>query len=95
MARREDQGLHGVSHSKSRVLANLDRSGTNRSLPASRRSHLELCSADVVRHGQGGTEPTIDEVLREPIIRLMMKRDNVTEDQLLHFLRIATRHINR
>jgi hypothetical protein len=94
MARREDQSLHGMSNTKSCVIANLHRSGTNRSLPASRRSHLELCGADVVRYGQGGTEPTLDEVLPDPIIRLMMKRDNVTEDQL-HFLRIATRHINR
>ncbi len=36
----------------------------------------------------------LDEVLREPVIRLMMKCDNVTEDQLLHFIRIARQHVN-
>jgi hypothetical protein len=30
-------------------------------------------------------------VLRDPVIHLMMKCDNVTEDQLLHFIGIARR----
>jgi len=89
---RLDQGLYGVNHTKSRVPANLHRSGTNRSLYASSRSHLEPCGA---RYRHSGTEPPLDEVLLEPVIRLMMKRDNVTEDQLLHFIRIASRHTNR
>jgi hypothetical protein len=32
-------------------------------------------------------------MLREPAIRLMMTRDNVTEDQLLHLIKLACRHI--
>jgi hypothetical protein len=92
---RLDQGLYGVNHTKSRVPANLHRSGTNRSRYASSRSHLEPCGPDVARYRHSGTEPPLDEVLLEPVIRLMMKRDNVTEDQLLHFIRIASRHINR
>ena len=32
------------------------------------------------RYGQSGTEPTLDEVIREPVIRLMMERDHVTEE---------------
>ena len=29
------------------------------------------------RYGQGGTEPTLDEVIHEPVIRLMMERDTI------------------
>jgi hypothetical protein len=47
----------------------------------------------VDRYGKGGTEPTLDEVLGEPAIRLIMRRDNVTEDQLLHLIKLACRHI--
>jgi hypothetical protein len=39
----------------------------------------------------------LDEILRDPVIRLMTKCDNVTEDQLLHFIGIARRaceHVN-
>jgi hypothetical protein len=84
-----------VNHTKSRVPANLHRLGTNRSRYASSRSHLEPCGADVARYRHSGAEPPLDEVLLEPVIRLVMKRDNVTEDQLRHFIRIASRHINR
>jgi hypothetical protein len=38
---------------------------------------------------------TLDEMLREPAIRLIMRRDNVTEDQLLYLINMACRHINR
>ena len=41
-----------------------------------------------------GTEPTLDEMLREPAIRLIMRWDNVTEDQLLYLINMACRHIN-
>jgi len=39
------------------------------------------------------SEPTLDEVLREPAIRLIMRRDNVNEDQLLHLIKLVRRHI--
>jgi hypothetical protein len=94
MARRDDQDLYDVSDVKSRVLVNLHRYGSNRSLPVPRRLRLEQCGAEVERYRHSGTEPTLAEVLREPVIRLMMKRDNVTEDQLLYIIRIACRHIN-
>jgi hypothetical protein len=42
---------------------------------------------------KSGTEPTLDEMLREPAIHLIMRRDNVPEDQLLHFIKLACRHI--
>ena len=38
------------------------------------------------RYGQSGTEPTLDEVIREPVIRLMMERDHVTEEALLRII---------
>jgi hypothetical protein len=44
-------------------------------------------------YGQGGTEPTLDEVIQEPVIRLMMERDNVTEEALLLVITIARRHL--
>ena len=50
--------------------------------------------ADAGRYGKSGTEPTLDEMLREPAIRLIMRRDNVTEDQLLYLINMACRHIN-
>jgi hypothetical protein len=31
------------------------------------------------RYARGGTEPTLDELIHEPIIRLLMLRDNVSE----------------
>ena len=65
---------------------------TKRSTFAS-RSQLEQRRADVDRYRQSGTEPTLNEMLREPAIRLMMTRDNVTEDQLLHLIKLACRHI--
>jgi len=40
------------------------------------------------------SEPTLDEVLREPAIRLIMRRDNVNEDPLLHLIKVVRRHIN-
>jgi hypothetical protein len=43
---------------------------------------------------KSGTEPTLDETLREPAIRLIMRWDNVTEDQLLYLINMACRHIN-
>ncbi len=93
MARRDDQDLYEVSDANCRVLGNLHRPGTNRSSSAY-RLHLERCGAHVDRNRQTDTEPMFDEVLREPVIRLMMKCDNVTEDQLLHFIRIARQHVN-
>ena len=44
------------------------------------------------RYRQTGTEPTLDEMLREPAIRLMMRRDNVAVDQLLHLINTVCRH---
>jgi hypothetical protein len=68
--------------------ANLHRFGANRSSSACRLS-LEQRAVEAVRDGQTAAEPTLDEVLHDPVIRLMMKCDNVTEDQLLHFIAIA------
>jgi hypothetical protein len=94
MARRDDQDLYDVSDVKRRLPADLRRPGPHRSASAS-RPQLEQRRADVDRYGQSGTEPTLDEVLREPAIRLIMRRDNVTEDQLLHLNKLACRYINR
>ena len=41
------------------------------------------------RYGQGGPEPTLDEVIHEPVIRLMMERDHVAEEALLRIINIA------
>ena len=71
------------------ILADLDQ----RSASAP-RSQLDQRRADADRYGKSGTEPTLDEMLREPAIRLIMRRDNVTEDQLLHLIKLACRHIN-
>ena len=81
-----------MSDAKPRLPADLHRPRPKRSVSAS-RSQLEQRRADVDRYGQCGTEPTLDEMLREPAIRLMMTRDNVTEDQLLHLIKLACRHI--
>ena len=86
MARRDDQDLYDVSDAKPRLPAGLRRPRPKRSASAS-CSQLEQRRADV------DTEPPLDEVLREPAIRLIMKRDNVTEDQLVHLIKRACRHI--
>jgi hypothetical protein len=86
MARRDDQDGYHASGADSRVLAKLHRSETNQPTPASR--------LDLGRYGQIGTEPTLYEVFREPVIRLVMKSDNVSEDQLLHLIMMARRHMN-
>ena len=39
-------------------------------------------------YGQSGTEPTLDEVIHEPVIRLMMERGHVTEEMLLRIINI-------
>jgi hypothetical protein len=46
------------------------------------------------RYGQSGTEPTLDEVIHEPVIRLMMERDHVTEEVLLCIINIARQHLD-
>jgi hypothetical protein len=70
--------------------ANLHRFEPNRSSSACRLP-LEQRAVEPVRDGQTVAEPMLDEVLRDPVIRLMMKCDNVNEDQLLHFIGIARR----
>jgi hypothetical protein len=82
MARCDDQDFYDVSDAKRRLPADLRRPGPKRSASAS-RSQLEQRRADADRYRKSGTEPTLDEMLREPAIRLIMRRDNVTEDQLL------------
>ena len=44
---------------------------------------------------QSGTEPTLDEVMHEPVIRLMMERDHVTEEALVRIINIARQHLGR
>ena len=34
------------------------------------------------RYGQGGTEPTLNEVIHEPVLRLIMERDHVAEEAI-------------
>jgi hypothetical protein len=94
MARCDDQDFYDVSDAKPRFRADLRRPGPKRSAFAS-RSQLEQRRTGVDRYGHSCTEPTLDEMLREPAIRLMMRRDNVTVDQLLHLINTACRHINR
>jgi hypothetical protein len=65
-----------ASGAYSRVLAKLHRSEPNKPTSASRLD-LEHGGADLGRYGQIGTEPTLYEVFREPVIRLMMKSNNV------------------
>jgi hypothetical protein len=93
MARSDDQDFYDMSDAKPRLPADLRRPRPKRSAAAC-CPQFERRRADVDRYGQSGTEPTLDEVLREPAIRLIMKRDNVTEDQLLHLIKRACRHIN-
>ena len=45
------------------------------------------------RYGQVGTEPPLDEVIHEPVIRLMMERDHVAEEALLRIINIARQHL--
>lgn len=93
MARCDDQDFYDVSDAKCRLPAYLRRPGPKRSASAP-RSQLEQRRADAGRYGKSGTEPTLDEMLREPAIRLIMRWDNVTEDQLLYLINMACRHIN-
>jgi hypothetical protein len=93
MARRDDQGRYDASGADTPVLAKLHRSEPNQPTSAS-RLNPEHGGADLDRYGQISTEPTLHEVFREPAIRLMMKCDNVTEDQLLHLIKIARWHMN-
>ena len=44
---------------------------------------------------QSGTEPTLDEVIHEPVIRLMMERDHVTEEALVRIISIARQRFGR
>jgi len=85
--------LYDVSDAKSRLPADFGRPRSKRSASAS-CPQLEPRRADVGRYGQSGTEPGLDEMLREPAIRLIMRRDNVTDDQLLHLIKRACRHTN-
>jgi hypothetical protein len=84
-------GLYDVSDAKPRLPADLRRPRPKRSASAS-SSQLEQRRADVHSDEQSGTEPALDEVLLEPTIRMIMKRDNVTGDQLVHLIKIASRH---
>ena len=45
--------------------------------------------------GQDRAEPTPDEMMHEPIIRLMMESDHVTEAALRRIMTIARRHLER
>ena len=82
-----------MSDAKARLPADLRRPRLKRSASAS-CSQLKQRGADVVSYGQSSTEPTLDEMLREPAIRLIMRRDKVTEDQLVHLIKRARRHTN-
>jgi hypothetical protein len=92
MARCDDQDFYDVSDAKCRLPAYLRRLGPKRSAsaPFTTRTAQSRCR----RYGKSGTEPTLDEMLREPTIRLIMRWDNVTEDQLLYLINMACRHIN-
>jgi hypothetical protein len=89
----EDQGLLNVSDVNQRAPTNLYRPGPARSSLAD-PLHLDQCGGDEWRYRRGGTEPALDEVFREPVVRLMMKCDNVLEDELLRCITIACRHLN-
>ena len=93
MACRDDRDRYDASGADSRILAKLHRSEPNQPTSASRLD-LQHGGADVDRYGQIGTEPTLYEVFREPVNRLMMKSDNVSEDQLLHLIMMARRYMN-
>jgi hypothetical protein len=43
------------------------------------------------RYQRGGTEPSLDEVLCDPMVHLLMKRDRVDEDDLLHLIAVVRR----
>jgi hypothetical protein len=77
-----------VSDAKPRLPADLRRPGPKRCASAP-RPQLDQRRADADRYGKSGTEPTLDEMLREPAIRLIMRRDNVTEDQLLRLIKLV------
>jgi len=47
------------------------------------------------RYARGGTEPTVDELIHEPIIRLLMLRDNVSEKTLSQIIRTARKIVER
>jgi hypothetical protein len=93
MARRDDQDRYDASGTDGRVLAKLHRSEPHQPTSASRLD-LEQGGAGVGRYEQIATEPTLHEMFREPVIRLMMKCDNVTEDQQLHLITMARRHMH-
>ena len=76
MARRDDQDRYDASGTDGRVLAKLHRSEPHQPTSAS-RLNPEQGGADLDRYGQISTEPTLHEVFREPVIRLMMKSNNV------------------
>jgi hypothetical protein len=79
-----------AAHSEMQMACDADlyRFEPNRSSSASGLP-LEHRATEVARDGQTAAEPRLDEVLRNPVIRLMMKCDNVTEDQLLDFIATA------
>ena len=93
MARRDGQDLYAVNGADRSVLANLDRRNPNRPASAA-RLRRQQSSADINRYPQAGAEPALDEVFQEAVIRLMMKSDNVTEDQLLHLIIRARRYVD-
>jgi hypothetical protein len=43
------------------------------------------------RYQRGGTEPSLEEVLCDPMVHLLMKRDRVDEDDLLHLIAVVRR----
>jgi hypothetical protein len=93
MARCDDQDFYDVSEpnlASAQIFADLDKNGPH-SRPA---HHSNSAEPDLDRYGESGTEPTLDKGLREPAIP-DMRRDNVTEDQLLQVINTACRHINR
>jgi len=89
----DNKGVLDVSDVNQRAPTNLYRPGPARSSPAD-PLRLDQSGGNEWRYGRGGTEPALDEVLREPIVCLMMKRDNVIEDELLRCITIARRHLN-
>ena len=89
----DNKGVLDVSDVNQRAPINLYRPGPARS-SSTDRLHLKQCGGNEWRYGRGATEPALDEVLREPILHLMMKSDNVKEDELLCCITIARRHLN-
>jgi hypothetical protein len=41
------------------------------------------------RWSRGGTEPALAEIMADPIVHLVMRRDGVTESQLLRVVAVA------